>query len=155
METNAAKGSAELRLERLVQAPREKVWEAWTHQEKVAKWWGPKNFSNPMCKVDAKPGGDIRIDMQGPDGTIYPMKGTFRELVRPEWLVFKSTALDENGMPVLESLSSVEFESENGQTRIIIRASASAHNSEGLDALKGMEEGWTQSLNKLELFLRT
>ena len=68
----------ELTLVRVYAAPREKVFKAWVDCELAAKWWGPRGFTNPVCELDPRPGGAIRIDMRGPDGTVYPMGGTFR-----------------------------------------------------------------------------
>lgn len=66
----------ELVLTRTFDAPRELVFKAWTDAKQLAEWWGPKGFTNPVCDIDVRPGGAIRIDMTGPDGTVYPMGGT-------------------------------------------------------------------------------
>src|SRR5580700_11269312 len=63
----------ELFTTRIFDAPREVVFRAWTDPERMKRWWGPKNFTNPVCEVDARPGGTIRIHMRAPDGVIYPM----------------------------------------------------------------------------------
>ena len=65
----------DLVLIRIFDAPRERVWKAWTDPRQVAQWWGPAGFTNPRCEVDVRPGGVLRIDMRGPDGTVYPMAG--------------------------------------------------------------------------------
>ena len=70
----------ELVLARVFDAPREVVFKAWTNVEHLKRWWGPKNFTNPVCEVDVRPGGAMRIHMRGPDGTIYPMTGVFQEI---------------------------------------------------------------------------
>ena len=69
----------EVTLTRLIDAPRALVWAAWTEPEHMAQWWGPHHFTNPRCEFDARPGGAIHIDMRGPDGTVYPMKGEVPE----------------------------------------------------------------------------
>src|SRR5882762_715575 len=63
---------------------------AWTDPKQVAEWWGPHRFTNPVCDLDVRPGGAIRIHMRGPDGTVYPMTGVYQEVVEPERLVFTS-----------------------------------------------------------------
>jgi uncharacterized protein YndB with AHSA1/START domain len=60
-------------------APRRRVFKAWTDPEHVAQLWGPHGFTNPVCELDVRPDGAIRIHMRGPDGTVYPMTGAWRE----------------------------------------------------------------------------
>ncbi len=85
-------GSHEMRMSRVVLAPRELVWTAWTDPIQLAKWWGPRGFSSPRCELDLRVGGKLRVDMQHPDGTVRPMVGEFLEIVRPERLVFQRHA---------------------------------------------------------------
>src|ERR1700688_4411146 len=92
---------------RVFDAPRGLVFKVWTDPKHVAQWWGPHGFTNPVCELDARPGGAIRIHMRGPDGTIYPMTGVYREIVEPERLVFTSVPLDKNGDPLFEVLNTV------------------------------------------------
>jgi Activator of Hsp90 ATPase homolog 1-like protein len=68
----------ELVLTRVFDAPRELVFKAWTDPKCVAQWWRPRGFTNPVCEVDVRPGGAIRIHMRGPDGTVYPMTGVYQ-----------------------------------------------------------------------------
>src|SRR6266576_3421118 len=67
-------------LTRVFDAPRELVFKAWTDTKHMAQWWGPNGFTNPVCELDARAGGAIRIDMRAPDGAVYPMKGVFEEI---------------------------------------------------------------------------
>jgi hypothetical protein len=53
----------EVVVSRLIDAPRERVFDAWVKPEKLAQWWGPKGFTNARCEIDPRPGGKIRIDM--------------------------------------------------------------------------------------------
>ena len=87
-----ASSERELIFTRTIDAPRALVWAAWTDPKHVAQWWGPKEFTNPVCELDVRPGGAIRIDMRGPDGTVYPMAGIYQAIVAPERLVFISAA---------------------------------------------------------------
>jgi uncharacterized protein YndB with AHSA1/START domain len=77
----AARAPRELVITRTFDAPRELVFKAWIDPKHLAQWWGPKYFTNPVCEVDARPGGSLLIHMAGPDGTIYPMRGVFNERV--------------------------------------------------------------------------
>src|SRR6267143_1568970 len=112
----------ELVLIRVFDAPQEFVFKAWTDPKRVTQWWGPHGFSNPVCELDLRPGGAILIHMRGPDGTIYPMTGVYQEGVRPERLGFTSGALDADGNPLFEVLTTVTFTEESGKTKQILKA---------------------------------
>src|ERR1700735_1778713 len=96
----AAKKSAEneIVITRVFNAPRALVYRAWTNPVHLARWWGPRGFTNPRCEIDVRAGGIMRIDMRAPNGTVYPMAGIFLELKEPEQIVFTSGALDEKGL---------------------------------------------------------
>ena len=139
----------ELVLTRIFDAPRELVFKAWTDPKQVAQWWGPHGFTNPVCDLDVRPGGAIRIHMRGPDGTVYPMTGVYQEVVEPERLVFTSAALDADGNPMFEVLTTVTFAEQGGKTKQIMRARVVKSTAEAAPYIKGMEAGWTQSLERL------
>jgi len=134
---------------RIFDAPREVVFQAWTDPKKLQRWWGPKGFTNPVCEVDVRPGGAIRIHMRAPDGTVYPMVGVFHEIVVPERLVFTSSALDGNGHPLFEVLNTVTFAAEGGKTKLTVRASVSKVKGDAAPHLAGMEQGWSMALDRL------
>jgi uncharacterized protein YndB with AHSA1/START domain len=139
----------ELITTRVFDVPREVVFRAWTDPERLKRWWGPKGFTNPVCEVDARPGGAIRIHMRAPDGVVYPMTGVFREIVEPEKLVFVSSALDGDGEPLFEILNAVTFAEEGRKTRLTLHARVSKVMAEAARHLAGMEEGWALSLDRL------
>ena len=137
-------------LTRTFDAPRGLVFKAWTDPEHLARWWGPHHFTNPACEVDARPGGALRIDMAGPDGTVYPMKGTFREVVEPERLVFTSSAHeDEAGHPAFELLTTATFAERDGKTTLTVEAVVVRATPRAAGAIGGMDAGWAQSLERL------
>jgi uncharacterized protein YndB with AHSA1/START domain len=150
MQSASSPVGRELIITRIIDAPRELVFKAWTDPEQLAKWWGPKYFTNPLCELDLRPGGPILIHMAGPDGVIYPMKGMFQEIVAPERLVFSSSALeDEAGNAQMEALSTVTFEDQGGKTKLTLQEVVVRSTPAAEWALSGMEEGWNQSLDKL------
>lgn len=139
-----------LTLTRLIRAPRAMVWQAWTDPAHLARWWGPKDFTNPRCEFEAKAGGKLHIDMKAPDGTIYPMNGVVWELVPPEKLVFTAVALDEAGAAMFENMNTVTLEDQDGFTLVTIEVAVAAiHDPRAHGHLQGMEQGWSQSLDRL------
>jgi len=143
----------ELVLTRVFDAPRKLVFKAWTDPKCVAEWWGPHGFTNPVCELDPRPGGAIRIHMRGPDGTVYPMTGRYQEIVEPERLVFTSAALDAKGSPMFEVLTTVTFAEQGGKTKQILRARVIKSTAQAAPYLAGMEQGWAQSLERLNSYL--
>jgi len=149
----APKEEHELVVTRVFDAPRELVFKAWTDPKIVAQWWGPHRFTNPVCELDPRPGGAIRIHMHGPDGTVYPMTGVYQEVVEPERIVFTSAALDASGNAMFEVLTTVTFAEEGGKTKQILRTRVIKSTAEAAPYLAGMEAGWTQSLDRLTAYL--
>lgn len=96
-------GINELHLTRVFGGPRKTVFKVWTDWKELAKWWGPRGFTNPVCEVDIRAGGAIRIHMRGPDGRVYPMTGEYREIIEPERIVFLRGALDAGATRYLKS----------------------------------------------------
>ena len=146
----------ELTMTRTIAAPRGTVFEAWTDPKQVARWWGPAGWTIPVCEIDPRPGGRIHIVMRGPDPWgDNPMDGQFQEVVTPERLVFRTSAIpDGNGHPQLETLNTVTFEERDGQTTVHVTIVVLRSTPEAAPALAGMEEGWKQQLDKLAADLR-
>jgi uncharacterized protein YndB with AHSA1/START domain len=140
---------------RCFEVPPVRLFAAWTDPEQFQQWWGPLGFTNPVCELDARPNGVIRIDMKGPDGTVYPMSGAFQEIIEPEHLAFTTTPLDENGVPMFEVQNRVSFTEQGGGTILEIHANLSSVTERADQYLEGMEEGWSQSLDRLAEQLAT
>jgi uncharacterized protein YndB with AHSA1/START domain len=144
----------EMVLTRVFDAPRGLVFQAWTDSKHVQQWWCPEHFTNTHVEMDVQPGGAFTIHMQAPDGAIYPATGVFHEVTPPERLVFTSKAFeDEEGNAPLEVLNTVTFEEHDGRTTLTLQAVVIKATPEMEGALAGMEEGWNQSLDKLENLL--
>ena len=140
----------EITITRIFDALRALVFKAWTDAAQLAQWWGPKGFTNPVCEIDPRVGGAIRIHMRSPDGSIYPMKGEIREIVAPERLVFTNIAVDAADHHIIEGLTTVTLADEGGKTKLTIQTRGSAITEQAVGYLKGMEMGWTQSIDKLQ-----
>ena len=141
--------SRELVIRHILDAPREVVFKAWIDPKQMAKWWGPTGFTNPVCEMDVRPGGSLRIVMRGPDRVDHPMTGVFCAIVEPERLVFTAVARDKQDNPLLESLTTVAFAKHGGKTKLTVQASAVGLAPIAPQMLDGMESGWTQSLERL------
>jgi len=148
--SSAVKFEREVVLTHFYAAPRELVFSAWTEARHLKNWWGPKMFSNPVCEVDPRVGGIMRIVMQGPDGSQYPMTATFTEMAPPERLAFTAQAENAEGGNHLETVTEVSFEEEGTGTKLTLRTRGYGFTAASEFMLQGMEAGWSQSLVKLE-----
>jgi len=143
----------ELTIVRIFDAPRALAFRAWTDPKMMINWWAPKHFTNSVCELDVRVGGALRIVMRGPDGGEYPMKGVFTEIVTNERLVFTNIAVDAAGNHLLEGRTIVTFEDEGSKTKMTLVTRAAGKGPQVAFMLGGMEQGWTESIDKLEALL--
>jgi uncharacterized protein YndB with AHSA1/START domain len=143
----------EIVLTRVFDAPRELVFQAWTDPKHVAQWWGPQGFTNPVCELDVRPGGAIRIVMRGPAGVEYPMTGVYREMVPPERLVFLAVVDDDGANVHFQVLTILTLAERGGKTTLTLRAKVVSATPESAPMLAGMEQGWSQSLRRFADYL--
>ena len=139
-----------LRIARVFDAPRERVFATWTKAEQLAHWFGPANFGVHSCEVDARPGGVFRLCMRSPEGKDYWVRGVYREIVPPEYLVIVCAADDENGVERLECVIDVSFAAQGGKTKLMLNTTARGESPETAAMLSGMEQGWQGSLERLQ-----
>src|SRR3569833_1081679 len=120
-----SRNQRDVRLSRTIDAPRDVVFEAWTDPDRMARWWGPKGFTNPVCESNARPGGALWIVMRSPQGTEHPVYGTFYEVDDPSRLVFLTIPEDDTGKPLLEAMTTVTFDStQEGTTHLTVQTNA-------------------------------
>ena len=145
-------------IKRTFNAPRRRVWLAWTEPEQMVRWWGPKGFTVPSCRMNVQVGGDYLFCMRSPDGQDTWGTGIYREVVEMEKIVMTDSFADEKGNVVPasyygmggtwpeEMLMSVTFEElEYCTTQLTLRYS-------GLPAGEMSEQteiGWNESFDKL------
>ena len=134
---------------RVYDAPRESVFAAWTRAEHLAHWFGPRGFTIHSCEADARPGGVFRLCMRSPEGVDYWVRGTYREVITPERLVVHCTADDAKGVKRLDEVITVTLAAEGGRTRLTLHATASGTGTEAAKMLRGMEQGWSETLERL------
>lgn len=143
-----ASSNRELVLTRIIDAPRERVFKAWTTQ--LSQWWGPHGMTTPFCEMDLRPGGIFRTVMRAPDGTEYPTKGVFLEVVAPERIVF-TDAFGPGWEPDPDAFFTAitTFENLGGKTKYTARALHwTAANREAHEKM-GFHQGWGESLDRL------
>jgi uncharacterized protein YndB with AHSA1/START domain len=139
----------EVVITRVIDAPRTLVFQAWTDPRHMAQWWGPRGFSNPVCELNARPGGAWHIVMRSPGGDEYPCHGVYLEVVAPERLVFTNSATDQAGRVILDGLTTATFAEHDGKTTLVLRTRMAALVKGAVPMLEGMQAGWTQSLERL------
>jgi uncharacterized protein YndB with AHSA1/START domain len=146
-----AKSSAdrEIVITRLIDAPRTRVFDAWTDPEQVVHWWGPRGFTTTTHKMEVKPGGVWRFVMHGPDGRDYQNKIIYLEVVRPERLVYKHGG-DEDLEPV-SFQTTVTFVPQGNKTMVTMRAVfPTAEERNRVVKEYGAIEGGKQTLERLD-----
>jgi uncharacterized protein YndB with AHSA1/START domain len=136
----------EIVLSRVFRAPRELVWRAWTEAEQVGRWFGPDGFSITTHEMDVRPGGVWRFTMHGPDGAVYPNRVTYREVERPDRLVYDH---DDDGASEQSFVVTVTFEAEGEGTRATMRMLFPTPEARDATVRFGAVELGKQTLRKL------
>ena len=143
----------EILITRLINAPRELVFEAFTSPEHVIHWYGPDGFTITNKEMDVKPGGVWRFIMHGPDGTDYPNKIVFIEVVKPERLVYQHSDDDGNLEPIRFHVT-VTFEKQGNKTDLTMRSVfETPEERDRVVKEYGAIEGGIQTLNRLQEYL--
>jgi uncharacterized protein YndB with AHSA1/START domain len=141
----------ELVLTRLINAPREKVYRAWTEPELLKQWFAPKPYTTPIVEMDVRPGGSAYFVMRGPDGKDLPNRGVYLEVVPNQKLVSTDAyvkAWEPSDKPFMTLI--LTFEDEAGKTRYTARvrhwtvADREAHEK------MGFHGGWSLCTDQLE-----
>lgn len=148
-------------LERTYDASPETIWQAWTDPEIIKQWWGPNNVSIPEAEVDLKVGGKIYIVMEageamGPyKGTLWPMQGEFTEIVPNSKLAYKAQAWTEGAKETttIDTTTELTLTEDGAKTKLKIKAVIYKSGPDAGLAIQGMEQGFTEQLEKLNSFL--
>ena len=144
----------EIVISRTFDAPRELVWEAMTKPEHVVNWWGPNGFTNTLEKMDFRVGGEWHHVMHGPDGTDYPNKSIYTNIVQPECIEF-SNGGSRKGDPNANFDATWTFEVVGKQTRVTIHLLFPTAEARNMVVEKhGAIEGGKQTLARLDTYLK-
>ena len=133
-------------ISRIIAAPPDKVFGAWTDPVQLTKWWAPAPMFCPQAEVDLREGGNYRLANQSPDGSIVWITGRFLTIRRPNLLVYTWLLSDH---PAEETLVRVGFQGHADGTEVIIR-----HERYSTEAVGELHvQGWNRYLDKLEVLL--
>lgn len=147
--TRNADDDAVLVIERLFNAPRARVWKAWTEPALLTRWFFPEGCALENPSFDVRPGGAYACDYRSDDGSVYRARGVFESLTPPERLIFTHGWADEHGVVARHPRVTVTLEDLGAQTRVTIRqtglADRAARDSHGV--------GWSQGLDHLAALL--
>lgn len=151
-----AQNDRELVLTRLIDAPREHVFRAWTDPELIVKWFAPKPWSTARATVDLRPGGESVVVMCDPEGNEFPNTGVYLEVVPNEKLVF-TDAFTGGWQPTAKPFFTavLTFEDEGGKTRYTARARHWTVADRESHEKMGFHEGWGVCAAQLEEVARS
>lgn len=141
----------DLVITRLIDAPRAKLFKAWTEAELLKQWFAPLPWTTPHAELDARPGGASLVVMAGPDGTQFPNPGLYLDVVQNERIVFTDAyvnAWTPSAKPMMTVI--LTFEEEAGKTRYTARVRHwSVADREAHEAM-GFYQGWGQCADQME-----
>jgi uncharacterized protein YndB with AHSA1/START domain len=140
----------ELVLSRLIDAPPHKVYRAWTEPELLKQWFAPAPFTTPVAELDVRPGGANLIVMRSADGTEFPNRGVYLDVVPNERLVF-TDAYTEAWQPSAKPFMTViiTFADEAGRTRYTARVRHWRAEDRETRENMGLHQGWGQCADQL------
>jgi uncharacterized protein YndB with AHSA1/START domain len=141
----------ELILTRIIDAPREKVFRAWTEPELLKQWFAPKPWTTPVAELDVRPGGANLIVMRSPEGQDFPNRGVYLEVVKNERLVF-TDAYTKDWQPSAKPFMTVVVTLENvgGKTRYTASVRHWSVSDRDTHEKMGFHAGWGQCAEQLE-----
>ena len=142
--TAAPESDRELVLTRIIDAPPEKLFRAWTQPELLKQWFAPLPFTTPHAELDVRPGGSSLIVMRGPDGTDYPNRGVYLEVVENERLVSTDAfthAWQPSEKPFMTLILTFE-DIDGGKTRYTARVRHWTVEDREMHEKMGFHEGW-------------
>ncbi len=154
--TDSTANTHELVLTRLIDAPGEKLFRAWTDPDLLKQWFAPKPYTTPVAELDVRPGGANYIVMRSPEGQDLPNRGVYLEVVENEKLVF-TDAFTSAWVPSEKPFMTVTltFEDEGGQTRYTARVLHWTEEDRKAHEEMGFHQGWGQCADQLADLVKT
>lgn len=149
MASPGASATTSLQIRRTFQAPREKVFEAWTDAQKFSRWFChmKPGFSGRVTEMDLRPGGRYRVEVRNANGQDNVLRGEYREIIPPEKLVFTWgwETMPQHG----ETLVTIEFFDRDGQTEVVL----THENFPTVEARNAHNDGWISCFDSLGKYL--
>ncbi|MGB7157309.1 MAG: SRPBCC domain-containing protein [Tepidisphaeraceae bacterium] len=147
--SEASKNDRELVITRTIDAPPERVFNAWT--QRLKEWWGPHGMTTPVCEMDLKAGGALRTVMRDPEGNEYPTRGVFLEVTEPQRIVF-TDAFDPGWEPHPDAFFTAVTTFDplpGGKTKYTARALHWTSENRKKHEEMGFYHGWGESIDRL------
>ena len=139
--------AAVVRIERTFSANAEDVFDAWTSEEVIRRWFKPgRDWQEPSAEVDLRVGGTIRVVMRDPDGAAVGASGEYTLIDRPNKLAFTWTFDDD---PSNQQMIELEFTEQDGATTVLF-VNSNISNEERRDS---QYSGWQACLDNMEIAL--
>jgi uncharacterized protein YndB with AHSA1/START domain len=160
--------AADLSFSRIIDAPREVLFDVWTDAEHFAQWFGPRQVALPFCRIDPRPGGALHFCHRLTDGTEIWVKGVYREFVAPERLVLSLSFVDASGRPAAHPmfpdwpldtvfLTTVTFADLEGKTQLTVWQVLVPADAAAKDTVKRERQaaraGWAETLDRLDEYV--
>lgn len=154
-------------ISRVLDAPRDRVWKAWTEAEHLKHWWGPKGFTVTYLKIDLRPGGTMLYCLRMPDGKEMWGKFAYREIVKPERLVWINSFSDKDGGTTVHPMNpdwpremhtQVSFEDQAGKTKVTVQwtpvdGSTETERNTFENGRSSMNQGWSGTFEQFAAYL--
>lgn len=141
-----------LTFERVINAPRALVWQAWTDPKHAAQWWGPIGCTTSVFESDLRPGGRLHIELAFA-GTIGVLDAVYEDVVELERVITVGS-LAQDGVRLMDTRRVVTFEDDGDKTKITLRQSFSNVDERGADSVAGAKEGVKQTFDRLAEYVR-
>ena len=140
----------EIRIERIFEAPRDRVFAVYTDPDLIPEWWGPRGTTTIVDRMDVRSGGDWRFVARDPDGSETAFRGSYREVRAPDRIV---QTFEWEGMPGYVCLETAAFEDLGDRTKVT--TTSLFYTTEERDGMldSGMEGGMNETYQRLDELL--
>ena len=138
-------------MEKIIEAPLSRAFEAWTKPEQMTQWFAPHPYKLIIQKMDFRPGGRFSMAMRGPDGSDFPFTGVYREIVGPEKIFWTG---EFTSGPADQMSTVIRLEELDQKTRVHACQTFHVMTPEIKFATKGAKQGWTQTLDQLSGYVK-
>ncbi len=149
-ETTTSAEDRDLILTRIIDAPPEKVFRAWTDSELLKQWFAPLPWTTPSVEQDVRPGGSSLVVMRSPEGDEFPNHGVYLEVIENERLVFTDAftkAWEPSEKPFMTVV--VTFEEQDGRTKYTARVQHWTITDREEHEKMGFHQGWAMCTEQL------